>query len=151
MPSLSSVMDNAESTWAAQVDKGSLRGVPFWIHRAKVSDYRDENAVNPDGSRGRDVSVIVLDVTLRGPSRRDPRAVVIMGNTDERAGLIQYFADQNETGQLAEPIGPVHTFEVPLKRGGQTFWRLEDWNEDITGSLDAPAVTRGNAKSSEGK
>jgi len=145
--SLSSVMANADATWAEQIDKESLHGVPFWIHHAKLSEYFDAEAVNPDGSKGRDVAMIVLDITAHNDNRLGQRAVITLGRSDERMAIVDYF--QSDTTPVnadghKEPIGPVHTYNVKLKRGGQTFWRLEEWSEEIHGTEYAGTV-RGKA------
>lgn len=125
MPRLSDVMSGADTTWGEQLDKGSLRGLPFWIHNARSNSYPNPDpktvAIQPT------IDIIVLDITLNGPSRRDPHAVITVGDTPERAPMLAYF--NNPTSAL-EPLGPCHTFEVPLK-GGRSFWRIEDWDEEI--------------------
>jgi hypothetical protein len=130
MPSLSSLMSGAEVTWGEQYDKGALRGTPFWIHKARVSQYQDFSDPKNDGPEGRTIEVIVLDITLNGSSRRDPHAVITVGNSPEREPILSYFM------QKTEPIGPVHCFEVPLK-GGRSFWRIEDYDAEV---LNAAAL-----------
>lgn len=146
MPSLSQVMSNAAATWGDQVDKGSLRGVPFWIHGVRASSYVDLSNPKQDGPEGRTIELLVCDITLHNPSRKAQHAVITLGMSTEREGLLAYFIDNTE------PIGPVHTFEVPLK-GGRSFWRLEDYDEEIVnaqlaqfnadGLWEAPALTGG--------
>ncbi len=134
MPRLSDVMSGADVTWGEQYDKGSLRGTPFWIHNAHENSYP-----NPDPKTVANqptVDILVLDITLNGPSKRDPHAVIVVGNSPERAPMLAYFNDPNGN---REPLGPCHTFEVPLK-GGRSFWRIEDYDEDI---LEAQGITSG--------
>jgi len=125
MPSLSSVMQGADATWGEQYEKGSLRGVPFWIHNARANTYE-----NPDEkSRAAQpmIDIIVLDITLNGASVKYPHAVITVGNSPERGPLLAYFNNPNGN---REPLGPCHTFEVPL-RGGRSFWRIEDFDAEI--------------------
>lgn len=119
MPSLSDIMPGAETTWGDQYDKGALRGIPFWIHGCRVSDYKNE--------KDEDVSLLVLDITLNGSNRHDPHAVITVGNSPERAAMLAYFNNPNGN---REAIGPVHCFEVPLK-AGRSFWRIEDYDAEI--------------------
>jgi len=131
MPRLSDVMSGADTTWGEQYDKGSLRGVPFWIHNARENSYENpdpKSAVNQPT-----IDILVLDITLNGPNRRDPHAVIIVGNSPERAAMLAYFNNPNGN---REPLGPCHTFEVPLK-GGRSFWRIEDFDEEILASQGA--------------
>lgn len=123
MPRLSDVMAGADATWGEQVDKGSLAGMPFWIHGVKSSDYENDS--------GEDVHILVLDITLNGPSRRDVHAVITVGNTPERAPMLAYF---NTPDGDRQPIGPVHCFEIPLKNK-RSFWRIEDYDVDIMDAL----------------
>ena len=130
MPRLSDVMSGADATWGEQYDKGSLRGMPFWIHNAHATQYENPDekarAIQPM------VEIIVLDITLTGPSTRDPHAVITVGNSPERAPMLAYFNNPNGS---REPLGPCHTFEVPLK-GGRSFWRIEDYDADIMDALN---------------
>lgn len=135
MPRMSDVVSGAETTWGEQYDKGSLRGIPFWIHNMRASTYEDKMRDESDPQRV--VNILVVDITLNGPSRHDPHAVIVLGNTPEREPMLAYF--NSPTGSR-EPIGPVHCFEVPLK-AGRSFWRLEDWDEEIlTGAALAESV-----------
>jgi hypothetical protein len=126
MPSLSSIMSGAEVTWGEQYDKGSLRATPFWIHGCRESTYTSYDNPKEDGPDGREVTVLVLDITLNGPSRRDPHAVITVGSSPERAPMLAYFNSDDRD----QPIGPVHCFEVPLK-GGRSFWRIEDYDAEV--------------------
>lgn len=115
MPKLSSVLQNAEATWADQVDKKSIQGKRFWIYGAKDSNYQDES--------DRDVQLVVLNIALVEPDGGLPslqdRAVITLGYNEDRAAILEYFSEHSD------PIGPCRTFQVDLK-GGRTFWRLED-------------------------
>jgi hypothetical protein len=131
MPRLSDVMSGADVTWGEQYEKGALRGVPFWIHNVRANSY--ENPDSKTAASQPTVEILVVDITLNGASRKQPHAVIIVGNTPERAPLLAYF---NDPGGDRMPLGPCHVFEVPLK-GGRSFWRIEDYDEDI---LEAQGV-----------
>jgi hypothetical protein len=88
-----------------------IERTPFYIHNARLSEYDD-----PDGKH---VQLIVCDITVNDAARSGPRAVIILGATEDRMPLLDAF-----TGENPEPVGPVITYAVPLK-GGQKFWRLE--------------------------
>lgn len=141
MPRLSDVMSGADVTWGEQYDKGALRGVPFWIHNAHANSYP-----NPDpktvGNQPT-VEILVVDITLHGPDRKWPHAVIVVGNSPERAPMLAYFNGMNR----GDPLGPCHTFEVPLK-GGRSFWRIEDYDEEI---LEAQGIVSGFQFDNEGK
>jgi hypothetical protein len=111
-------MSGAQTTWGEQYDKGALRGTPFWIHNMHESEEFDS-------LNGERITVLVVGITINGPSRKDPHAVITLGNSAERQDLFEYFKNPN-----AEPIGPVHCFEVPLKQG-RSFWRIEDYDAEI--------------------
>jgi hypothetical protein len=119
---LSDLNPENTATWAEQVDKGSIAREPFWIHDIKPRKYEDD--------QGRDVAILICDITLNSSSRHSPRAVITLGHTDERQAFLDYFETKRADGNARpDPLGPCITYEVPLK-GGRSFWRLEDAPED---------------------
>lgn len=124
VPRLSDLNQDATATWAEQIEKGSIAREPFWIHNMTARTYQND--------QGQDVAILVCEITLNGPSRRDPRAVIVLGHTEDRQPYLDYFENERERakhGQITEPIGPVITYEVQIK-GGRSFWRLEDAPDD---------------------
>ena len=142
VPGLSQVLGaKAESTWAEQVEKESIERQNFWIHDVKPTEYVDEN--------DRNVSLLVLDITLNDASRKGPRAVITLGRSEEREGLLAYFRPQVDANGLhvkpdisPDPIGPCITYKVGLK-GSRTFWVLEEApNPEDTGEMFTPPNRR---------
>lgn len=123
VPRLSDLNPDNTATWAAQIEKGSIARQPFWLHDMKPRKYEND--------QGQEVAIIVCDITVGGPSRRNGRAVIVLGHTEERQAFLDYFeaARADVGGGIPEPIGPCITYEVPMK-GGRSFWRLEDAPDD---------------------
>lgn len=103
--------EKGAATWAPQIDKEQIENTPFFIHGTRLSTYQGED--------GREVQLIIADITVNDPSPKGPRAVVTFGLTEDRQSLLEAFEDSSE------PIGPVVTYKVPIK-GGMSFWRLEE-------------------------